>query len=251
LRSTSGVPWLGRRDVGVVFLQALTGVFGFSVFWLYGLRQTTAGEAGIVAAATPAGIALASFALLRERPGRRQLAGIALAVLGVASMTALGQASGASRGPNPLVGNFLILGAVVGEALFLVLGKRAGARLPPLVISTGVTVAGFLLFLPPAISEATAVDLAAVPLGAWLAVAYYAIGPTVLGYVLVYQGLARVPASAAAAFTGVVPVTAVLLAALFLGEPIGWPLLLGLVGVLAAIALTVAEDGSARRRVNG
>ena len=246
LHSTGGLPRLGRRDAGLLLLQALTGVFGFSVFWLYGLRQTTAGEAGVVAATTPAAIALASFALLDERPGRRQMTAIVLAVLGVAAMTVLGQTSGAARGPNPLVGNLLILGAVAGEALFLVLGKRSGTRLTPLTISTGVTVAGFLLFLPPAIAEAATLDLGAVPVEAWLAVVYYAVGPTVLGYLLVYQGLARVPASAAAAFTGVVPITSVVLAALLLGDPIGWPVLLGLAGVLGGIAVTVSRSRRAR-----
>ncbi|MDP9364662.1 MAG: DMT family transporter [Chloroflexota bacterium] len=239
LRATGGVPRVTRRDVRPVGVQALTGVFGFSVFWLCGLRQTTAAEAGIVASTTPAAIALASFVLLGERPRRRQLTAVALAVVGVGAMTAFGESS-AARGPNPPLGNLLILGAVAGEALFLVLGKRTGARLSPLAIATGVTVAGFLLFLPPAIPEAAALDLAAVPVSAWLAVAYYGLGPTVLGYLLLYRGLARVPAGSAAAFIGVVPLSAVLLAALILGEPIGWPHLVGLIGVLAAIALTIA-----------
>lgn len=236
-----GLPRVGRCDLGTLFVQALTGVFGFSLFWLYGLRWTTAAEGGIVASTTPAAILLVSFLLLRERASRRQTLGIGLAVLGVAAMTALGDGGVAERGPRPLLGNALILGAVAGEACFVVLGKRAGVRLAPLTIATAVTLFGFLLFLPFALLDAVTTDLTAVSAIAWLAAVAYALGPTALGYLLAYRGLARVSANAAAAFTGVVPVSAVLCAALFLGEPIGWSHLTGVAGVLAAIGLTVGS----------
>jgi drug/metabolite transporter (DMT)-like permease len=241
LRREGGLPRVGRRDLGVLFVQTLTGVFGFSLCWLYGLRWTTAAEGGIVASTTPAAIALVSFLLLGERPRRRQLLGVALAVTGVAAMTAFGAGGVAERGHRPLLGNALVLGAVAGEACFVVLGKRAGVRLAPLTIATAVTFFGFLLFLPFALLDARTIDVSAVSATAWLAVVAYALGPTVLGYLLHFRGLARVPAAAAAAFTGVVPVSAVLFAALFLGEPIGWPHLAGVAGVLAAIALTVRQ----------
>lgn len=241
-----GRPTIGRRDLGTLYVQTLTGVFGFGLFWLSGLRCQTAAEGGIVASSTPAAIALVSFGLLGERPRRRRVLGIALAVGGVAAMTAFGNGGVGERGPRPLVGNALILGAVAGEACFVVLGKRAGIRLAPLTTATAVTVFGFLLFLPVAVADARVTDFSSVTTTAWLAVIAYALGPTVLGYLLLYRGLARVPASAAAVFTGVVPISAVVFAVLLLGEPVGWPHLLGIAGVLAAIGLTVREPRPGR-----
>lgn len=238
-----GWPDVGRSDLATLFLQALTGVFGFSLFWLFGLRQTSASEGGIVASTTPAVIALASALLLGERLGGRGLAGIALAVGGVGAMTVLGETAGVERGPNPTLGNGLIAGAVVSEALFLVLGKRVGSRVAPLAIATVVTCFGFALFLPLALYEAFTTDLAAVPPVAWLAVVYYALGPTVLGYVLLYNGLARVSASTSAVFTGVIPISALLLAHVVLGESILWAHLVGVACVLLAMGLTIAEPG--------
>lgn len=241
LREAGGWPRLERRDGATIFLQSAFGVFGFALCWLYGLRLTSAAEGGIVASAAPALIVLASFLLLGERPRRRGLVGVALTVGGVGAMTVAGEivGGGLERGPNPLLGNSLVLLATVGEALFFVLGKRVGPRVSPLAIATWVTFFGFVLFLPLAIVEAPAVDVAAVSGGAWLSVVLYALGPTVVGYLLAYRGLARVPASAAALFTGVVPVTAVALAALFLGESVGWMHALGLGAVLAAIVVGV------------
>ena len=243
-RRAGGWPRIGRRDLGAIGLQTLVGVVGFTVFWLYGLEQTTAAEGGMVASTTPAVIALASFLVLGERLRARQTAGIGLAVGGVVLMTVVGGAAGGGpRGPNPLFGNALIFGAVVGEALPFALGQRAGARFEPLAIATLMTLIGFALFLPVAVVEAVATDLSGVSNGAWLAVVYYALGPTVLGYVLAFRGLAKVPANTVAVFTGVVPVSAVLLAGLVLGETIGWVHLGGVACVLAAIALAVAAHG--------
>ena len=139
VRQAGGWPRIGRRDHGTLFAQTLAGSFGFTLFWLYGLRLTTASEGGIVASTTPAVIALVAFLLLGERLRARQVAGIVLAVGGVGLMTVVGQTAGVARGPNPLLGNALILGAVVGEALMFVFGKRARARLEPLAIATIVT----------------------------------------------------------------------------------------------------------------
>jgi drug/metabolite transporter (DMT)-like permease len=240
---SGGVPAVGRRDLGVLFLQALTGVFGFAVFWLFGLRLTTASEGGIVASVTPAVVGLASVALLGERLGRRETAGIACAVAGVGMMAALGGVAGAGNVGDRLLGDGLILGAVLGEALFIVLGKRVGARVEPLTIATAVTAFGFLLFLPGAVYEATSMDFGAVPGRAWAAVVAYALGPTVLGYLLLYRGLARVPASTSAVFAGVVPVTSLLLAWALLGEAVLWTHLVGVAAVLLGIGLTCAGGG--------
>ena len=247
LRAAGGLPQVSRRDIGTLFLQALTGVFGFTLFWLFGLRLTTAAEGGVVASTTPVLIAVASFLLLGERPRGREIVGVSLAVAGVAAMTLAAGEDGAGRGPNPLLGNALIVGAVAGEALFLVLGKRVGERVEPMVIATMVTLFGFALFLPLAINDLATTDLARVTGGAWLAVVLYALGPTVLGYILAYRGLARVPATTAGVFTGVVPISAIVFSSLFLGEAIGWGHLVGLAGVLAAIGLAVGTGASRDR----
>jgi drug/metabolite transporter (DMT)-like permease len=58
---------------------------------------------------------------------------------------------------------------------------------------------------------------------ALLGLAYYAVVPTVLGFVLWYAGAARVAASEAALFTAVLPVSALLFAAVVLQEEIRRP----------------------------
>ena len=241
LLAREGMPKVGRVDAATVGLQTLLGVVGFNLFLLFGLRYTTAGESGIVLGTTPAVIGLIAFLVLRERLNLSRSVGIALAVCGVAALSFAGDSDG--RGPNPLLGNALVFGTVVCEALFSILGKMATARLRALTIATLVSLLGALSFLPFALYTAVGFDFGAVDGNAWMALVYYAVGATVLPYMLWYHGLPHVPAGVAGVFTGIIPLSAVALAVVLLDEPPRLGHLVGIVCVLAALGLTLRGEG--------
>lgn len=228
-------PAAGRDDLAIILLQALANVFLLSFFFFHGLRLTSAAASGVITSTTPAMVGLLAFLLLRERPTRNQGAGIALAVLGLLVLNAAGDPGSAVRGPAPLLGNLLILGAVLGEAAFTVLGKVVVARVPPLAITTLASGFGFLLSLPAALHQARGFDFSAVAPGAWAAMAYYGLCVTVLASFLWYKGIAAVPAATAAVFTGIMPVSALALSRALLDEPILGSHLAGAACVLAGI----------------
>ena len=229
------LPRVARRDWLHLLLQALTGVFLFNVFLLYGLRWASAAASGIIISTAPALIGLLSFLFLGERLGRDQGWGIALAVLGVLALNITPQSDAGSR---PLLGGLLVCGAAVGEALFTVFGKVLTRRLSALAISAVLCVLGLVMFLPLAVPEALTFDFKSAPLSAWIAIAYYAVFITLLATLLWFYGVAQVPASTAAAFLGLLPISAVLLAYLLLGEPFRWSDLAGGACVVAAIWFT-------------
>jgi drug/metabolite transporter (DMT)-like permease len=73
--------------------------------------------------------------------------------------------------------------------------------------------------------------------------------PTVGGFILWYQGAARVSGAEASLFTAVAPVSAVLLAALVLGETVTTNQIAGIGCVLAAvISLGLSQAGVLRLR---
>lgn len=228
-------PAAGRGDLAILLLQALANVFLLSFFFFHGLRLTGAAEGGVITSTTPAMVGLAAFLLLRERLTREQGAGIALAVLGLLVLNAAGNPGSGVRGPAPLLGNLLILGAVLGEAVFTVLGKVLVARVPPLALTTLASGLGFLLSLPAAVHQARGFDFAAVTAGAWAAMAYYGLCVTVLASFLWYRGIAAVSAGTAAVFTGLMPVSALVFSHGLLAEPIRWFHLAGAASVLGGI----------------
>ena len=235
------LPRPGRHDVGLIALQALCGSVGYAVLLMAGLRTTSAANAGVITGCLPAVGALVGALVLRERLGTRLACAIALACAGVAAVVVAPGRTAASASTST-VGNALVLAAVACEAVFLLLNKRLRVPLPPLAQSTCMTGLGLAMTLVPALAEhawTAPVDPAAL-----LGVLYYALVPTVGGYLLWYAGAERVDAGRAALYTAVLPVSALALAALVLHEPIGVRQLAGAACVLAAIAVSA----SPRRR---
>lgn len=223
-----------RLLVGLLFAQSFLGNFLFSLCLLYGLRATGAASAGVITSATPAAVGLISVLFLRERLSLRVAAGLLLAVAGV---MAVNLAAVVGEGGGSLWGNLLVLGAVLCEAVFLVLAKVAATRLTPLTASALTISLGFLTFLPAALYEGLTFPWGEVSAGGWLAVLYYGLFGTAVAYLLWYRGVARVDASAAGVFAGLMPVAAVGLSWLVLGEVVRPAHLLGVLLVLGAIGL--------------
>jgi drug/metabolite transporter (DMT)-like permease len=219
------LPRLTRRDLGVLTLQSFAGIFAFNVLLLYGLGYTSAAEGGIVTSTTPAVAATLAVIVLGERWSGARTVGVALVVVGILALNLAGGGLG-TRGARPLVGNLLVFGAVVGEAVFVVCSRVAAQRLPPLVVATAISALGFVMFLPVAALEMRALPLSHLAATDWTIVAYYGVLVTVVAFLLWARGVARVPASMASVFTGVLPVSALALSHFALGETItAWHLL--------------------------
>lgn len=232
------LPSIGLKDLMILFLQALTGVFLFNVLMLNGLKYTTAIEAGIITSTLPAVVALIALVLLKERLTKRKVLGIIFAVLGVLMINFIG---GELGDVHSLLGNLLIFGAVLGEALFITLGKLVSNRLSPLTISTMMSIFGLIMFFPFSIKEAKSFDFSSIGLGDWINILYFGMVVTVLAFLLMYQGLAKVSANSAGVLTSVLPLSSVILSFLILKEALLFTHLSGIVFVLIAIFI-ISKD---------
>jgi len=233
------LPRPGLHDTVLLILQALCGSVGYAVLLVAGLRTTSAADAGIITGCLPAVGALVGALVLRERIGARVLGAIAMACAGIAAVVI---APRGTKGAHDIAGDALVLAAVACEALFLLLNKRLRHPPAPLAQSTLMCALGLAMTLVPALFEHARLAQAAP--AALLSVVYYALVPTVGGYLLWYAGAARVNAGLASLFTAVLPVSALILAAAVLKEPIGMAQLAGATCVLVAIALARPRRGA-------
>lgn len=231
-----GLPTISRRSWLILGVQSLCGSFLFTVFLLYGLQYTGPSSAGIVTATTPACMGILAWVAFRDRPSGRAGTGILLSVLGVMVIN-LTTSSGGVSGDDPLLGNLLVLGAVIFESLFLLMRKTVPESLSPLAVSTVISLFGFAWFLPMGVLEFWFTDLNAISLTGWATVAYYGAFVTVLAYFFWFAGITKVPASTAGVFTAVMPLSALVLSVVVLGEPVGWEKLVGCGFVLISIIL--------------
>lgn len=232
-----GLRQFSRKDWLILVAMSFSGQFVYTLFVLWGLRLTSSVEAGLILSTTPAAMAAVAYALLKEKLSIYQIIGVCLAVLGVAVVSDVGLDF--SQGPylGRCLGNLLICLAVFGEALFLLQRKTISPEISSLTVATALCLIGFLMFLPLAIYQAFSFDFSGVDAYQWGSILYFGVVYTVVAYILWFRGVARVSGGTAGIITAVMPISAVGLSYIFLGESFKWSHLMGGFLVLAAIGL--------------
>jgi drug/metabolite transporter (DMT)-like permease len=235
-------PRVRGRDAITLWVQAAAGSVGYTVLLIHGVNLSSAADAGIVAGTLPAMAALFAALFLGERPGPRMVVSIILATTGVMVVAA---APGTGIDTNTrLQGIALVLGAVACEAVFILGNKRLATPLPALAMSTLMSAGGLVLSLLPALwLMPTTTSTFSPP--AIAGVLYYAWVPTVGGFLLWYAGSARTSGARASLATVWLPISALFLSAVFLGESIRTWQWIGLGCVVAAMILASTGQSKA------
>ncbi len=241
------LPRVARRDHGIILLQTVTGVVIFNALMLAGVDRTTAAASGIITSTVPAWIAFLSM-ILGERVSRLTVAGIGLAMGGLLIVNVAGGDGGSASASGPVLGGVLVMGAVVGQALFTICGKALVGRVTPIANCFLVCVYGSLMLVPAALWQRPGFDFGSVSASGWIALSWSA-GPVMIGaFFLWFTGLKTIPASSAAVYTGLTPISAIICSALVLGERIGWSHVVGMACVVAAIILVARPEGATAAR---
>jgi drug/metabolite transporter (DMT)-like permease len=233
--------YLTSNEKRTLFLQAFVGMLGYSVFMLYGVRQTSAVAAGVITGTLPAVAALLSWLFLREHLSRRVLLSIALAMLGVVLLN-LGTAKDAAAAGNSLIGNLLVLCAVVCEASYVVLSRHiASSGLSAMRISAFANWYGLLCFIPFGVWTLKDVPWQSIDLKLWVIMVWYVFAASVLCFWLWMKGAAHVSANRAGVFTACLPIAAAATGVLLLGERLSFVHVIAFALVVSGVWLAARE----------
>ncbi|MEX0625302.1 MAG: DMT family transporter [Chloroflexota bacterium] len=176
-------------------------------------------------------VAVAAF-LLGEPLGRRGLGALAVAALGLVLLARPGGAH------VEVLGVLIALGAALSFAVYLGLARLWAdpARLPTLTVAFWLLVSSLLVSsLLQVVVDAGAL-LPNLTLAGWTALLWLALPASALPHVLVIATLRRMPASRAAPFLLLIPISGALLAAALLGERLDQIQLAGAGLILLGIA---------------
>jgi len=200
-----------KRDVPVIVLAGLLGFGVYQLLLVVGQTGVSASMAGFLVNMNPVFTMLIAVMLGRDRATAFTWIGLAVCMGGLVLMgTAKGSFSGSP------VSMLLIVVAALSFATYTVISKPLFARYTPMEVSTYSLVAGCLPFL--AFSRGSVHAVATATPGQLAVVAFLALVPGGIAYVLWSRSIAVLPPGVAARFLYLVPVAGVGVSWLWLGE---------------------------------
>jgi len=207
----------------------LTGVFGISFYNLalnYGEVSVSAGVSSLLISSAPIWIALMSTVMLGERLTVLGWAGVFISFVGVA-MIAAGEGGGFHFSPRAL----LLAAAALSSAIYIVMQKQLLEIYSALEVTTYSIWFGTLLLLPFGGGLIHAIHVA--PVGATLAIVYLGIFPAAIAFTAYAYAISHGPVNRISSFLYLVPVLAIGIAWIWLGEV---PRMMSLLGGVVALA---------------
>jgi drug/metabolite transporter (DMT)-like permease len=227
---------LERRDWISLVTLGVVGHCVYQLLFVAGVARTSVANSSLVFGCTPVTVALLSSYLGHERITLPRWAGVALSLAGIYLVVGQGNQFGAS-----LRGDLLILAAMLCWATYTVGSRSLLTRHSPLVVTGFTMTIGSALYVPFAVPSLLRLDWAAVSWWAWLLLAYSAVFALVVAYLIWYTAVQRVGNSRTSIYSNVVPLVAMSVAAVVLGEPITGRKIGGAVAILVGVALTRLE----------
>ena len=218
---------------------ALTGVFFYNLCFFYGLKHVEAGRGALVMALNPVVVATLAWWLGGERARPLAVLGAVLAFVGCLTVIGNGDPLAPLAGRIGL-GEVLLLGCVVCWTAYTFVGRRATRLVSALAATFWSCTFGAVLLWAAAFA-AGGVDWAQWSPVVWAAVAFLGVFGTAIGFTWYTDAVRVLGAARAAMFINLVPVAAVLMAAIALGEAFPPSVALGGAAVLAGVWLTTTR----------
>lgn len=224
-RLEGGLPALSRQQWSGVVLLGMTGVAAYNLLFMFGLERVPASRGSLIMAFNPVATLLGAALFLGEPLTRYRVAGIVLALVGVAIVLGHGHPLQLFTG-HVGIGEAALLGCAMAWATYTLLGKRILQGLSPLVATTYAALTGVaILAVVAAISGDLIMPRAS--LTGWISLGYLGVFGTAVAFVWFYDGVKVLGPARTAVFINLVPVAAVTLGVLLLGEPLELSMLTG------------------------
>jgi drug/metabolite transporter (DMT)-like permease len=225
-----------RKHVfGFAGLGLLNNVIPFSLLFI-GQTALGAGLASIFNATTPIWtVILATFLTVDEKITTAKIAGILLGIAGIVVMIGPGFLTGLG---GPLWAELAVIAATVSYAIASILAKRFKG-IPPAVTATGQMTASTLVMIPIVLLHDGLPHLNLITPAVWSAIFGLGLLSTAFAYILFFSIVRASGATNASLVTLIVPVSAVLLGTIFLGETLAARDILGM--ALIALGLLIID----------
>ena len=222
----------------------LLGLVGHTVYqlgFIWGLAWTSVANAALIMGCSPVAVAVVGALSGQERISRWHWLGALLSLAGLYLVA--GQ--GARLSTESVAGDLMTLLAITCWAFYTNYSRPLLVRHSPLVV-TGLTMAtGTVAFVLISLPSLGRLDWGAVSGQAWLVLVASAILALNVAYLIWYISVQRIGSARTSVYSNMVPLVALFIAYLWLGERVAPGKIAGALAILAGVAVTrVGTHGS-------
>ena len=234
LRLSGAVPFPPRRHWGrIVFLGFLANIV-YQLLFIYGVDRTLAGNAGLVLATTPVWTLILASVAGQEHHGFPVWGGV-LATLGGMVLVVLGGNGGVGSGGGLLMGDLMLVLAAITWAAYTVGTQGLTREYGALAVTSWTLWVGTIGLVALGGPSLWSLNLDAISPVAWMGVVYSGVLAIAVAYLIWNHGLEHIGGPRTAAFSNLVPVVALITAALWLGEGFAATQVVGAIIIIAGV----------------
>jgi drug/metabolite transporter (DMT)-like permease len=223
-----------RRDWIELFLLGTVGTFLYQFCFVASVKRTSVANGSLIIGVSPIVIALLSAVAGHERIRPLRWLGIAVAMSGLYLVVG----HGVDLGGQTWRGDALMMGGVICWAVYSVASQSILRRQSPLIVIAFTFCFGATLYVLTMIPSMMAADWSAISTFSWLMMVTSATLALNLSYWIWYTGLKRLGGSRTSVYSYLTPVVAMVVAAIWLDEPIAANQLAGAGAIFTGLLIT-------------
>ncbi len=233
----------GRLTMGEWRQLLQLGIIGHVVYQLCfvaGVARTSVGNAALIFGCTPVMVSVLSSISGHERVPITRWVGLVLSLLGIYAVVGHRTSWTASS----LTGDAIVLLATCCWSIYSVTSQPLLARRSALIVTGWSMTIGAALYLIVATPEFLTTDWQRISTRSWWLMTWSAVFSMALAYIIWYTAVQRIGSSRTAIYSNLTPIVAMVVAFIWLGEPITAPQLLGAAAILAGVSVTRLKTAS-------
>ncbi|GAB3790939.1 DMT family transporter [Virgibacillus kimchii] len=231
-----------------ILFMALTGIFGYNLFFFIALGITSPINGSLIIATTPVLITLGAVILLGETWNKRLGLGLALSLVGVIVVISKGSVQALLQ-LQFNTGDMLFLLALACWVTHGLLGKVVMRDVSPIVTTTLTTLLGSVLLGMGSLFENGWHLLPAMSGQAWMEMLFMIVCSSVVGFLLWNYGIKQIGASKASLYLNLVPICTAFIAVFLYGAAFTLIQLSGMMMVLLGVYLVTIHPYFKEKRL--
>jgi drug/metabolite transporter (DMT)-like permease len=210
------------------------GHFIYQFCFVGGVDKTSVDNAALIIGVTPVAVAVMSAALGRERIGRLHWLGAAVSAFGIYFVVG----NDLSFGGTTLQGDLMVMTSVACWSIYTTGASTLIARHSPLFVTGTTMVIGGIPYALVVMPQVLRVDWARVSDWTLVSLVLSALFALCLAYLIWYTAIQKIGPARTSMYSNLVPIAAMSVAAVWLGETITGRKLIGATAVLVGVLLT-------------